>query len=71
MNVVGMRASPESAPPFGGTPCRNVQRGCPPPFQVGLTLRRHRNGSMYARLAARGKVAHPMGAGGMAMPSHY
>ena len=71
MNVVGMRAAPESAPPCGGTPCRNVQRGYPPPSRVGLTLSRHRNGSMYARLAARGKEAHPMGAGDMAMPRHY
>ena len=31
---------------------------------MGLTLSRHRKGSMFARHTARGKVAHPMGAGG-------
>ena len=30
---------------------------------MGLTLSRHRYGFIFARLAARGKAAHPMGAG--------
>ena len=34
--VVGMQTDPESTPPFGGVPYRTNQRGCPPPFQVGL-----------------------------------